>query len=93
MEDIDRRRSERVGDNHTGSTDTQTELPPATLTTASMFRGGPFTFAHDRESCAVDDEMDRVLDRNEMQPYIEVLTTPRDGGVVGSFEIDIHQRQ
>ncbi len=28
-----------------------------------------------------------------MQPDIEALTTPREGGVVGSFEIDVHQGQ
>jgi hypothetical protein len=37
--------------------------------------------------------MDRLLDGNEMRPHIEALTTPRDGGVVGSLEIDVHQRQ
>ncbi len=33
------------------------------------------------------------LGRDEMKIDIEVLTTPREGGVVGSFAIDTHQRQ
>ena len=38
-------------------------------------------------------KMERFVDRNPVEFDIEVLTTPRDGRVVGSVEIDIHQGQ
>ena len=37
--------------------------------------------------------MDGFVDWGKMQIDIELLTTPREGGVVGSFEIDPRQRQ
>jgi hypothetical protein len=37
--------------------------------------------------------MDGLVDRDELQGDIEVLAPPREGGVIWSFEIDIHQRQ
>jgi hypothetical protein len=69
------------------------ELSPTPFALSSMLRGRPLPFANDRESRAVDDEMDGLVGRDEMEIDIEVLTTPREGGVVGSFEIDTHHRQ
>jgi hypothetical protein len=37
--------------------------------------------------------MDGLVEWGEMEIDIELLTTPREGGVVGSFKIDTHQRQ
>jgi hypothetical protein len=69
------------------------ELSPTPFALSSMLRGRPLPFANDRESRAVDDEMDGLVGRDEMQGNIEALATPREGGVVGSFEIDPRQRQ
>ncbi len=41
--------------------DTEMELLPATLAASSVLRGGPVTFADDRESCAVNDEVNGPL--------------------------------
>ena len=37
------------------------ELLPTSLAVSAVFRGGPFTLAHNRERRAVDDELDRPL--------------------------------
>ena len=41
-----------------------------------MFHRGPFTFAHDRESGAVDDEMRARARRSATKRGVEMLTTP-----------------
>ena len=41
-----------------------------------MFRGGPFPLAYNRESSAIDDEMDASAQRNPAKPDIETLATP-----------------
>ena len=64
---------------------------PASPAFASVFRGGPFTRAHNREARAIDDEMDRPLERDAVQLDVEVPASARKCGVVGRFEIDGHQ--
>ena len=67
------------------------ELLPAPLAPTAVLRRGPFTFAHNRNARAIDDEMDRSLDRDAVQLDVEGLTPARKRGVVGRFEIDVHQ--
>jgi len=52
-----------------------------------------FTSDPDRQTRAVDDEMDGLVGRTQVELDIEVLTTPRERGVVGRFEVDVHQGQ
>jgi hypothetical protein len=50
---------------------------------------GPHSpFAHNGQSSAVDDEMDGLVDRDELQVDIEVPATSRESGVIWSFEIE-----
>ena len=56
-----------------------------------MFCGRPLAFADDRQTRAVDDEMDGLVGRNQVERDIEVLTTPRKRGVVRRLEVEIHQ--
>jgi hypothetical protein len=49
--------------------------------------GSPLPFAHNGQSRAVDDERDGLVDRDELQVDIEVPATPRESGVIWSFEI------
>ena len=65
-------------------------LPPALAATA-VLRRDPFTFAHNREARAIDDEMERPLSRDAVQLDVEVPTPARQRGVVGRFEVDVHQ--
>ena len=90
---IDRRIGQRVGDDRPRAVDTKMELLPAALAAFAVFRSGPFTLTHDRESRTVDDQMDGAVGREAGAPDLEALTPPRDGGVVGGLEIDTHQRQ
>ncbi len=88
---IDGRLSQRVGDDHAGPVDAEMELLPASLATTAVLRRGPFPFAHDREARAIDDEVDRPLGRDAVQGDVEVPTPARQRGVVGRFEIDVHE--
>jgi len=69
------------------------QLLPGTLAAPSKFRCGPFAFADDGQPSAVDDEMDGVVARHTIELDVEMLATPREGGVIGSFVIDAHQRE
>ena len=90
---IDRRSGQRLGHDHTRSVDAEMELPPASLAPSSVLRGGPFAFAHNREARAIDDEIDRALGWETGQLDREVLAPPRERGVVGRFEVNVHQEQ
>jgi len=58
-----------------------------------MLRSRPFAFTDDRESSAIDDEVDGLVGRGTPELDIEMLATPRERGVVRGFEIDTHQVQ
>ena len=58
-----------------------------------MFHRSPFAFAHNRQSRAVDDEMDGSSRWDAAEFNRERLTSSGERGVVGGFEIDTHQRQ
>jgi hypothetical protein len=60
---------------------------------SSVLRGGPFTFADDRQSRAIDHEIDGHLGGKTRQLDRKVLAPPRKRGVVGRFEVDVHQGQ
>ena len=51
-------------------------LLPASPPTSSMFHSSPFTLAHDRESRAVDEEMQAGTCGGATQRKIEMLATP-----------------
>ena len=80
-------------DDHTRTIDTEVELLPASFSLIAVLGGCPFAFANDRESRAIDDEMDGLVSTGTTKPDIEVLASSRKRRVVGGFEIDIHQVQ
>jgi hypothetical protein len=69
------------------------KLLSGTFAATTMLCGCPLTFADNGESCAVDDEMKAAFRCGEAETDIEMLATAGDGCVVGSFEIESHQRQ
>ena len=69
------------------------EFLPATRATSTVLHGRPLALTHDRQTRAVDDEMDGLGGRGAVERDAEVLTTPRERGVVGRLEIDPHQGQ
>ncbi len=85
--------SQRLSNDHSRSINSEMELFPGTLATSTVLGCRPLAFAEDGQPSAVDEQMDRFLDWNEIQADIEALTTPREGGVVGSFKINIHRRK
>ena len=58
-----------------------------------MFHRRPFAFAHNRQSRAVDDEMDGSSRWDAAEFNRERLTASGERGVVGGCEIDTYQRQ
>ena len=58
-----------------------------------MFRSGPLTLTNNRQSRAVDNEMERSGGRDAVELDIKLLTSPRERGVVRSIEIGPHQGQ
>ena len=53
-----------------------------------MFRRGPFTLAHDRESRAVDNEMQAGTGGGATQREVEMLATPGERGVIGRGQVE-----
>ena len=49
--------------------------------------------AHDRQAGAIDDEMDGVRGRDATEHHSELLTPPRECGVVRRVQIGAHQGQ
>ena len=66
------------------------ELLPASLTASAVFHGGPFTFAHNREARAVDDEMHAFVGRNSTKREVEVLAAPGEHRVIGRGAVDAY---
>ena len=58
------------------------ELLPSTLAVSPVFRGGPRALAHDGQAGAIDDEMDGARGREATEHHSELLTPPRECGVV-----------
>ena len=69
------------------------QLLPASVAASTVFHRSPFAFAHNRQSRAVDDEMDGSSRWDAAEFNRERLTSSGERGVVGGFEIDTHQRQ
>jgi hypothetical protein len=69
------------------------KLLPGALSFVSVLDGGPLAFADDGQPGAVDHEMKAFSGSYTVEPDVEVLAAPREGRVVGSFEIDVHQGQ
>ena len=55
---ITRRLGQRVDTDHAGLIDAKMELPPATPAAATVFRGRPLTCPDDRQTRAVEHEME-----------------------------------
>ena len=72
---VDRRLGQRLGDDDTKLVDAHVKLSPAPLATSSMFRCGPFAFAPDRESRAVDDQMEASVRRDSSTREVEALAS------------------
>ena len=85
--------SQGVGDDHARSVDTHMELLPAARPAAAVFRGGPFTFAHDRESHAVDDEMHTCTGGDATTREGEALAPPGERCVIGRRKLEAHHRE
>ena len=66
---------------------------PASVAASTVFHRSPFAFAHNRQSRAVDDEMDGSSRWDAAKFNRERLTASGEHGVVGGCEIDTHQRQ
>ena len=69
------------------------QLLPASVAASTVFHRSPFAFAHNRQSRAVDDEMDGSSRWDAAEFNRERLTSSGERGVGGGFEIDTHQRQ
>ena len=66
---------------------------PASVAASTVLHRSPFAFAHNRQSRAVDDEMDGSSRWDAAEFNRERLTSSGERGVVGGCEIDTHQRQ
>ena len=64
------------------------QLLPASVAASTVFHRSPFAFAHNRQSRAVDDEMDGSSRWDAAEFNRERLTSSGERGVVGGFEID-----
>ena len=82
-----------LGEDHTRLINSEMKLLTTTSAAASILGGRPLAFTDDRQSCAVDDELNGRVAPNSMQIYIEILATPRERGVIWRFEIESHQRK
>ena len=90
---INRRLCRRLRDDHPGAVDTEMEFLPGALAPFPVFRSSPFALADDRQPRTIDDEMKRSSARDAIECEVEVLTSPRECGVVRGVEIDPHYRQ
>ena len=72
---------------------TKMELLPAVSAASPVFRGGPFSLAHNREPRAINDEMDAFVWRNSMKRKVEALAPPGERRVIGRGELEAHHRQ
>ena len=88
---IDSRLGQHMGHDHTRPVDAEMELLPAALAATAVLGRSSFTFAHDREARAIDDEMDRPLGRDAVQPDVQVPTPARQRGMVGRLEGGVHR--
>ena len=64
------------------------QLLPASPPPSSIFRRGPFPLAHDRESRAVDNEMQAGTCGGATQREVEMLATPGERGVIGRGQVE-----
>jgi hypothetical protein len=62
---------------HTRTINAEMELLPSTFPLLPVLGGRPFAFANDRESCAIDNEMDGLVGRGAAKPDIEILAAAR----------------
>ena len=69
------------------------QLLPASVAASTVVHRSPFAFAHNRQSRAVDDEMDGSSRWDAAEFNRERLTSSGERGVVGGCEIETHQRQ
>ena len=90
---IHRRLGQRVSDDHARSINSKMQRLPASVAASTVFHRSPFAFAHNRQSRAVDDEMDGSSRWDAAEFNRERLTSSGERGVVGGCEIDTHQRQ
>ena len=58
-----------------------------------VFRGGPFTVAHNRETRTVDDEMNTFVGRNATKCEVDVLAAAGQRGVIRGGAIEPHHRE
>ena len=90
---IHRRLGQRVSDDHAHSINSKMQRLPASVAASTVLHRSPFAFAHNRQSRAVDDEMDGSSRWEAAEFNRERLTASGERGVVGGCEIDTHQRQ
>ena len=85
---IHRRLGQRVSDDHARSINSKMQRLPASVAASTVFHRSPFAFAHNRQSRAVDDEMDGSSRWDAAEFNRERLTSSGERGVVGGCEID-----
>ena len=79
---------QRLRDDDARAVDAQMKLLPTACFAAAVFRGRPLAFARDRESGAVHDEMNTIVDGHSTQRQVEPLAAPRERRVIGGGELD-----
>ena len=84
---------ERLRDDRSRSIDPDMEFLPASLAASTVFRGGPFTFADDRQSRAVDNEIHVFAGRDSTPREVEVLAATRERRVIRRPKVEPHQHE
>jgi len=73
---VDSALGQRVGDDDTRSVDAQMGASSSRASRLRHASPWPLAFAHDRQSCAVDDQMQALARRDSSTREVEMLATP-----------------
>ena len=84
---------QHLGNDHAIAIDSKVHLLPSPLSSFAMLRRRPFAFSDNREPRAIDDEIKGPGALDEIQLNVDMLTSPGQSCVVGSFKREIHQLQ
>ena len=85
--------SHDLGNDDARAIDSEVQFLPPPLALAAVLRSGPFAVAHDRESGAVDDLVDRLARRYAAKGDVQALAATGECRVIGCDEVHVHQRQ
>ena len=82
-----------MSDDHAGVIDTHMEFFPPARATAPVFRSSPFTLADDRQTRAVDDEIEACARWNVPKRQVEVLATTGQCRVIRRPKVEPHEHE